>query len=152
MLRPEYFTIQLNVALDFERMERRYARDSTPILLTTIYLSYERLRDTYANANAYVMPSNEGFGLIQLEAMSCGTPVIGLDYGAGKEFINDRNGFLAPVENMSVSKDLNALPTVEDELTAPSANNLRCLMREAFEKPAETRGKGEQARRDCEAR
>ncbi|MFH1662241.1 MAG: glycosyltransferase family 4 protein, partial [Candidatus Falkowbacteria bacterium] len=44
----------------------------------------------------YVMPSlREGFGITFLEAMSCGTPVIGGNVGGTKELIkNGENGFL----------------------------------------------------------
>ncbi|MCP5116617.1 MAG: glycosyltransferase family 4 protein, partial [bacterium] len=152
IVRPEYFTTQHNVALDFEKMELRHMRNSAPILLTTSYLSHERLRDTYASADAYVMPSNEGFGLTLLEAMSCSTPAIGLNHGAVSDFVNDRNGFLVPAGRRFISKDMNALPTVGDHLCAPDVRGLRKVMRCAFEQPEETRRLGEQARKDCEAR
>ena len=47
-------------------------------------------------ASIYVMPSmKEGFGIVFLEAMSCGTPVIGGNVGGTKELIKSgKNGFL----------------------------------------------------------
>ena len=77
-------------------MERLYASDSAPLLLWTDYVSRERLRDLYANANAYVMPSNEGFGLTLLEAMASEYAVIGLDHGGVLDFVHAGNGTLVP--------------------------------------------------------
>jgi glycosyltransferase involved in cell wall biosynthesis len=43
------------------------------------------------NAKALIVPSlfNEPFGMVSVEALACGTPVIGLDNGATKEIIED---------------------------------------------------------------
>ena len=56
-------------------------------------------------ASIYVMPSlREGFGITFLEAMACGTPVIGGNVGGIKELIKDgENGFLV---NSGDCKDL----------------------------------------------
>jgi phosphatidylinositol alpha-1,6-mannosyltransferase len=56
----------------------------------------ETLRSLYAAATAFVMPSRgEGFGLVYLEAMAHGTPVIAAQDGAAAEIILDgRTGFL----------------------------------------------------------
>jgi len=52
-------------------------------------------------ASLYVMPSlREGFGITFLEAMACGTPVIGGNVGGTKELIKDgENGFLVNPED-----------------------------------------------------
>lgn len=43
-------------------------------------VSDEELRDAYRRARVFVMPSRfEGLGLVALEAMACGTPVVGMD-------------------------------------------------------------------------
>ena len=44
-------------------------------------LSDEELRDLYARSRALVFPQEEDYGLVPLEALACGTPVIA--YGAG---------------------------------------------------------------------
>ncbi|HUC90151.1 MAG TPA: glycosyltransferase [Patescibacteria group bacterium] len=51
------------------------------------------------NARALVVPSlfAEPFGMVAIEAMACGTPVVGLDSGALPEVIqNGKNGFVIP--------------------------------------------------------
>ena len=152
LLRPEYHTSQNNVALDFTEWERRHDRGSAPVLLWTDYVSRARLRDLYANASAYVMPSNEGFGLTLLEAMACGTPVIGLDYGGVVDFVNRDNGTLVPAGREYVARDIDTLPYVGDRFRAPDVGRLRAAMRHVFEHEGEARRRAEVARRDCEAR
>jgi glycosyltransferase involved in cell wall biosynthesis len=52
----------------------------------------------FSNAGAFLFPSQweEAFGLVALEAMACGTPVIGTNKGAIPEIIeHGRNGFIA---------------------------------------------------------
>ncbi|HEY6736672.1 MAG TPA: glycosyltransferase [Candidatus Saccharimonadia bacterium] len=63
-------------------------------------------RELLANARALIIPSTfaEPFGLVQLEALACGTPVVGLDNGAIGEVVQDGvTGFVVP--------DADGLPT-----------------------------------------
>ena len=52
-------------------------------------------------ADIYAAPSRlEGFGMIQIEAMSCGIPVISINEGGPKEtIIHNKTGFLARVKS-----------------------------------------------------
>jgi glycosyltransferase involved in cell wall biosynthesis len=47
-------------------------------------------------AKALIIPSiyDEPFGMVMIEALACGTPIIGLDSGAIPEIINNKNGIL----------------------------------------------------------
>jgi glycosyltransferase involved in cell wall biosynthesis len=47
-------------------------------------------------AKALIIPSiyDEPFGMVMIEALACGTPIIGLDSGAIPEIINSKNGIL----------------------------------------------------------
>lgn len=152
LLRPEYHTTQNNVALEFTEWERRHAHDSAPIFLSTDYVSRERLRDFYANANAYVMPSNEGFGLTLLEAMACGTPVIGLRHGGVLDFLTDQTGYRVATGRVYTARDIDALPYVGDRYRAPDIGGLRAAMRRVFEHESEARQRAVVARAQCEAR
>ena len=61
----------------------------------------EKIIELYQNAKAFLMTVNqhENFGLVMVEAMSCGTPVIGFDRGAVPEVIaNGKTGFVVPYE------------------------------------------------------
>ena len=56
------------------------------------------LRELYRRSKLLVLPSlTEGFPLVVLEALSCGTPAIASDVGAVSEVIqNGRNGYCIP--------------------------------------------------------
>ncbi len=149
LLRPEYHTTQNNVALDFTEWEREHDRDSARILLWTGYVTREHLRNFYANADAYVMPSNEGFGLTLLEAMSCGTPAIGLDHGGVKDFVNEQNGMLVRKGETYLAEDVDTLPYVGDVFHAPDIAGLRRAMRRMFDDRRLTRELGRLARADA---
>ena len=150
LLRPEYHTTQNNVALEFTEWERKWASDSAPIFLWTGYLTREHLRNFYADANAYVMPSNEGFGLTLLEAMASGTPAIALNHGGVVDFVNDENGILVKTGDSYVAKDIDTLPYVGDVFHAPDIRSLRSAMRRLFEDAGLTRRLSRQARTDAE--
>ncbi|MGH7902404.1 MAG: glycosyltransferase family 4 protein [Thermodesulfobacteriota bacterium] len=148
LLRPEFGKTQNNVSLEFEEWEERYFRNSAPIFLGTGYVTRDTLRDFYANANAYVMPSNEGFGLTLLEAMASGTPVIALNYGGVLDFINQENGYLVPTGRSFIANDM--LEYTGDRFYEPEITKLRATMRHTFENRKETFEKGKQARMYCE--
>ena len=51
----------------------------------------------YRLADAYIMPSQEGFGIVYLEAMACGVPVLaGDDDGAADPLQDGRVGWRVP--------------------------------------------------------
>jgi glycosyltransferase involved in cell wall biosynthesis len=55
----------------------------------TGYVSDDQLRDLYSRARAVLVPSEEEFGLVALEAQAAGTPVIAFDAGGSKETVID---------------------------------------------------------------
>lgn len=57
----------------------------------------EALADHYRLADAYVMPSQEGFGIVYLEAMACGVPVLSGDSdGSADPLQGGRLGWQVP--------------------------------------------------------
>lgn len=62
------------------------------------FLNNDRDKQTFlGNARALIMPSlfDEPFGMVAIEALACGTPVIGLDSGAIPEIVdNNQTGFV----------------------------------------------------------
>lgn len=61
-------------------------------------LSYPELAACYSACEIFALPSRgEGFGLVYLEAMACGKPVIGGAHGGAPEIIQDGvTGYLVP--------------------------------------------------------
>jgi glycosyltransferase involved in cell wall biosynthesis len=61
-------------------------------------LSYSELAACYSACEVFALPSRgEGFGLVYLEAMACGKPVIGGAHGGAPEIIQDGvTGYLVP--------------------------------------------------------
>ena len=53
-------------------------------------ISDEDLRREYQSAKALIFPAEEDFGIVPIEAMACGTPVIAFDKGGATETVIDR--------------------------------------------------------------
>lgn len=71
-----------------------------------------RMPDFYRQADALVFPSlNDGFGLVMLEAMASGIPVIATESTGGLDVITDEvNGFIIPIRDVEAIKQrVNAL-------------------------------------------
>ena len=85
-------------------------------------LSYAELAACYAHCEMFALPSKgEGFGLVYLEAMACGKPVIGGAHGGAPEVIDDgKTGYLVPhgdaVQLASAIETLLADPALEKEM------------------------------------
>jgi phosphatidyl-myo-inositol dimannoside synthase len=61
------------------------------------FVPTERLVDHYRLADAYVMPSQEGFGIVYLEALACGMPVLSGDQDGSADPLQDgRLGWRVP--------------------------------------------------------
>jgi len=61
------------------------------------FVPNEQLVAHYRLADAYVMPSQEGFGIVYLEAMACGIPVVaGDDDGSSEPLLDGKLGWRVP--------------------------------------------------------
>ncbi len=63
-------------------------------------VSDEELRILYSKARACIFPAYEDFGLVPLEAMACGTPVIAYGKGGVQETLTKETGILFPEQNL----------------------------------------------------
>ena len=115
-------------------------------------LSYGELAACYSACEIFALPSRgEGFGLVYLEAMACGKPVIGGAHGGAPEIIQDGvTGYLVhhgdPIQLATAIQTLLADPvhgremgargkrTVEQEYRfAPFAKSLKKILRDQCE-------------------
>ena len=61
------------------------------------FVATEELMEHYCLADAYIMPSQEGFGIVYLEAMACGVPVLsGDDDGSADPLQDGKLGWRVP--------------------------------------------------------
>ena len=76
----------------------------------------ENLRRYYSRSDIYVMPSRqEGFGLVFLEAMACGKPVIAANFGGAAEIVQESiTGFLVDPDSPGQLAD-RLIRLLEDE-------------------------------------
>jgi len=82
--------------------EQKLAEDlgiSDKVIFIDDEFSSEFMADLLNAADIYAAPSRlEGFGMIQVEAMSCGKPVISINkMGPGETILHDKTGYLARV-------------------------------------------------------
>ena len=96
----EFITL---IAGDGEERERLSELHKQLGLRNTFFLGNQKqdeLRRLYNAADVFVMPSRrEPFGLVALEAMACGLPVVGSNEGGLPEFINSQVGTLVSPED-----------------------------------------------------
>ena len=85
-------------------------------IIFTGYVKHEILHHYYSNADIFVRtPTDEGFGIVFIEAMASGVPVIATKVGGITDIIHhNKNGiFVPPNDPIKLAKVLNNL--LEDE-------------------------------------
>lgn len=91
--------------------------------------NHDTLRKIYNISNVCVVPSRkEAFGLVALEAIACGTPVVATNKGELPNFVNNKGGILIEEENTlqlenAISKILNNEIIFDSNYLAEYARN-----------------------------
>lgn len=81
----------------------------------------EVIAEIYSIADVSVVPSrNEPFGLVAIEALACGTPVVATNQGGLVDFIDESIGSLVPVED-----DIALSEAITAEILSPNKHERR---------------------------
>lgn len=100
----------------------------------------EKLSLYYSAADVLIVPSvsEEGFGRVILEALACGTPVIGANRGAISEAINEDVGKLIDISPKNITQAVEYFYESRDKLVELAKNCRKFAERRYSEKNAET--------------
>lgn len=76
----------------------------SPVLINNVkllgFLDRGQIVDVLSKSNVFILPSAyETFGVVYIEAMAIGRPIIATKNGGANDIINDSNGYLIDVDN-----------------------------------------------------
>ena len=115
--------LQLKVAAKIDQVDADYFADEIRPLFAAPHVEYigeisdAQKSDFLSGAKALLVPIDwpEPFGLVMIEALACGTPVIAYNRGSVPEIIEDGvTGFVVEDETSAVGA-INQLPTLSRE-------------------------------------
>ena len=69
-------------------------------------LERSAMAELYKSADAFILASrSETFGVVLIEALSAGLPVIAARSGGPEDYVNDSNGLLVPTDDIAALTD-----------------------------------------------
>jgi starch synthase len=128
-----------------QRIEELKSRDGRAIIHVSSFVPTDDIITLYSHAAIFVCPSiYEPFGIINLEAMACGTPVVATAVGGIKEVVAPQEtGLLVPLGHKCPADH-------EPHAAAELARNLAEAMNALLSDPEKRRTMGDKARRRVE--
>lgn len=108
--------------------------------------SDEEIRMFLWNSDCYIQPSmSEGFGMVLLEAIACGLPVISTTFGGPSEFLNTNNSFIIEHEVINAKEIQYDNHSVHAKIGRPILDSIVKNMRTAYEDRKMLKRKSENA-------
>jgi len=147
------FSTMVDIQNSIKRLSYNMGLKNPPhIMVIGQMFNQEGLRKLYNSADCFVLPSKgESWCLPYMQSMACGVPAIAQEYGGHLTYMNRKNSLLVKPEKMEISNGdgwyspLNGL-----KWAIPSVDNLRKVMRYAYEHPDICKELGERARKDVQ--
>lgn len=94
-------------------------------------ISRNEIADFYSNLNLFVLPSRyETFGIVLIEAMACGIPVIATRCGGPQEIVTQSTGML--IEKDNPEELAKAIISMSENLGSYNKEAIRSYARETF--------------------
>ncbi|MFW6217242.1 MAG: glycosyltransferase, partial [Desulfohalobiaceae bacterium] len=130
-----------------DMLDKSRQQSSNPIIWVQDSVPRQDIVPLYSQAAAFVCPSiYEPFGIVNLEAMSCGTPVVASQVGGIPEILDHgRDGYLVPLEPVSQS---DAEPKNPEDFSQALAREINKILQD----PEQARQMGQAAREKVLAR
>lgn len=101
-------------------------------------LSRDKIAETYSNYDCFVLPSaNETFGVVYIEALAAGIPVIATACGGPEDFLTSELGIMIPIDNKEAL--VKAMETMIKSAGRYESNRLRTYVQERFSEQAVTK-------------
>ncbi|KLO24332.1 hypothetical protein X275_00610 [Marinitoga sp. 1197] len=110
-LPKNYFTVIIGNGPKKKKLEKMVKSEKINNKVIFInHIPYNKMPEYYSAADVFVLPSidrGEAFGLVAIEAMACGVPVITTELGTGTSFhnINGITGKIVPPKNSEALKN-----------------------------------------------
>jgi len=95
------------------------------------YQPREAIASIYENADVFILvSSSETFGVAYVEAMAAGLPVIATRCGGPEDFVNENNGLLVDVDN--ITQISSAIVKIYSSINRYKVENLRAFVKDRF--------------------
>ncbi len=138
--RTDYKNLKLIIAgfkpLDVRKYYVKHGLDESVVFLG--YISEEEKVKWYQNASVFVLPSKqEGLGIVILEAMACGTPVVSTKCGGPESIIEDGvNGIFTEADKETMAKNIIKVLADRDLAQSLVKNGLQTISKRFSKKAA----------------